>query len=116
MRPGGSKRGDSQFTTNESEGRAMDTSDHQGYALTPRVQDPHGITPYDDALARLGEAAETYIRGNVFDDYHRKKSEGTKQAQYDDLATFSHFLSTAGISRKPEELFADPHTWQGMKA
>jgi integrase len=94
----------------------MDTADHQGYALTPHVQDPRGITPYDDALARLGEAAETYVRGNVFDDYHHKKSEGTKRAQYDDLATFSHFLSTAGISRKPEELFADPHAWEGMKA
>ncbi len=71
---------------------------------------------FDDALSRLGDAAENYVRGNVFDDYRRKKSEGTRQAQYDDLATFSRFLSTAGISRTADELFGDPHAWEGMKA
>ncbi len=94
----------------------MDASDHQERALAPRGQGPRDITPYDDALARLGEAAEVYVRGNVFDDYHRKKSVGTQQAQYDDLATFSRFLSTAGISRRPDELFGDPRAWEGMKA
>jgi len=94
----------------------MQVPDNQERALTPREQDPRDIVLYDDTLARLGEAAEAYVRGNVFDDYHRKKSEGTKQAQYDDLATFSRFLSTAGIGRPPDELFGDPRAWEGMKA
>ena len=94
----------------------MQVPENQERALTSREQDPRDIVLYDDTLARLGEAAETYVRGNVFDDYHRKKSEGTKQAQYDDLATFSRFLSTAGIGRSPDELFGDPRAWEGMKA
>ena len=94
----------------------MQVPDNQERALTSREQDPRDIVLYDDTLARLGEAAEAYVRGNVFDDYHRKKSEGTKQAQYDDLATFSRFLSTAGIGRSPDELFGDPRAWEGMKA
>jgi integrase len=94
----------------------MDTAGHQERTLVPRAQGPREIAPYDDALARLGEAAEVYVRGNVFDEYHRKKSEGTKQAQYDDLATFSRFLSTARIQRTPDELFDDPRAWEGMKA
>jgi integrase len=94
----------------------LETPDDQERALTPHGHDPRYIVPYDDALARLGEAAEVYIRGNVFNDYHRKKSAGTKQAQYDDLATFARFLSTAGISRTPDELFRDPRAWEGMKA
>src|SRR5579863_4326463 len=77
---------------------------------------PREIAPYDDALARLGEAARTYVRGNVFDEYHRKKSEGTRQAQYDDLAAFSRFLASAGIERTVDDLFSDPHAWEGMKA
>lgn len=91
-------------------------SDKQERALTSREQASQDITSYDDTLARLGEAAETYVRGNVFDDYHHKKSEGTKQAQYDDLATFCRFLSSAGIKRLPDELFNDPHSWEGMRA
>ena len=94
----------------------MDTQDDQKRALLPRELAPRIIVPYDDALSRLGDAAENYVRGNVFDDYRRKKSEGTRQAQYDDLATFSRFLSTAGISRTADELFGDPHAWEGMKA
>ena len=94
----------------------MQVPENQERALTSREQDPRDIILYDDTLARLGEAAEAYVRGNVFDDYHRKKSEGTKQAQYDDLATFSQFLSTAGIGRSPDELFGDPRAWEGMKA
>jgi len=94
----------------------MQVPENQERALTSHKQDPRDIILYDDTLARLGEAAEAYVRGNVFDDYHRKKSEGTKQAQYDDLATFSRFLSTAGIGRSPDELFGDPRAWEGMKA
>ncbi|HEX7733730.1 MAG TPA: tyrosine-type recombinase/integrase [Ktedonobacteraceae bacterium] len=94
----------------------MDAPDQQEHSLVPLAPAAHSIAPYDDALARLGEAAEAYVRGNVFDDYHRKKSEGTKQAQYDDLATFSRFLATAQIVRTPDDLFADPRAWEGMKA
>src|SRR5947209_7161914 len=94
----------------------MQVPENQERALTSREQDPRDIVLYDDTLARLGEAAEAYVRGNVFDDYHHKKSEGTRQAQYDDLATFSRFLSTAGIERTADELFGDPRAWEGMKA
>src|SRR5580700_10297236 len=93
-----------------------DTPDDQKRTLLPGKLLPRDTTPYDDALARLGEAAGTYVRGNVFDEYHRKKSEGTRQAQYDDLATFSRFLSTAGIERTADELFSDPRAWEGMMA
>src|SRR5439155_24180094 len=94
----------------------MQAPDNQERALTSREQDPRDIVLYDDTLARLGQAAEAYVRGNVFDDYHRKKSEGTKQAQDDDLATFSRCLSTAGMRRSPDELSGNPRAGEGMKA
>lgn len=94
----------------------MHSQDDQTHALTPRDGDSRDIARYDDALSRLGEAAEFYVRESVLDDYHRKKSEGTKQAQYDDLAVFSRFLAMAGIERTSDELFSDPHAWAGMKA
>lgn len=93
----------------------MDEQNDQERTLAPRDGDPSDIARYDDALSRLGEAAEFYVRESVLDDYHRKKSEGTKQAQYDDLAVFSRFLATARIERTPDELFSDPHAWAGMK-
>jgi integrase len=93
-----------------------ETPNDQKRALLPGKLVTRDTSPYDDALARLGEAAGAYVRGNVFDEYHRKKSEGTRQAQNDDLATFSRFLSTAGIERTADELFSDPRAWEGMKA
>jgi integrase len=95
--------------------RKMDSPDRQEQGLIP-LGHPDSMTPYDDALARLGEAAEFYVRGNVFSEYQRKKSEGTKRAQYDDLATFSRFLNTLRIQRSPDSLFTDPRAWEGMKA
>ncbi len=76
----------------------------------------NGLFRYDDALSRLGDAADSYVRSNVFDDYQRKKSLGTQLAQHDDLAVFSRFLASAGIERSADALFTDPHAWAGMKA
>jgi integrase len=50
----------------------------------------------------------------TFAEYHRRKSPGTKEAQWDDLTIFSRYLSAAKIARRPEDLFSDPHAWAGM--
>jgi integrase len=74
------------------------------------------VSPYDDALLRAGQAANYYVRASIFDDYHRKKSPGTLEAQKYDLALFSRFLAEMDIDRDPEDLYADAHAWEGMSA
>lgn len=92
------------------------SSPHNERAIISTDNGQNTPSRYDDALSRLGDAAASYVRGNVFDDYQRKKSPGTQLAQHDDLAVFSRFLASAGIERSAEALFTDPHAWMGMKA
>src|SRR5712691_3569346 len=82
-------------------------------ALT-RPGQPGGLAPYDDTLARAGEAADRVVRRHTFATYQRKRSEATKQAQQSDLTLFSRYLATAQIVREPLALYSDPAAWDGM--
>lgn len=69
---------------------------------------------YDDTLHHAGIAADKAYRPHIFSDYQLRKSEATRQAQFNDLTLFSRFLTSCGIHRSAEALYSDPQSWNGM--
>lgn len=69
---------------------------------------------YDDALARAGMVADSLSGETSFQEYHATCTENTLSRQRNDLTLFSRYLASAGITRRPEDLFADAEAWRGM--
>lgn len=69
---------------------------------------------YDDALARAGMVADSLSGETSFQEYHITCTENTLSRQRNDLALFSRYLASAGIIRRPEDLFSDAEAWRGM--
>ena len=73
---------------------------------------PAAATPLD----LLAQHADAYARATVFADYLAGKAANTRRAQLGDLATFSAFLTTAGLPQPPsaDALQTAPTAWAGI--
>lgn len=69
---------------------------------------------YDDALARAGMIADSLSGAPSFQEYHASCTENTLARQRNDLALFSRYLASAGITRRADDLFTDAEAWRGM--
>lgn len=69
------------------------------------------------AIVKAGQEANTYAAAGAFADYMGRKASRTLAAQYDDLATFGHYLceATAGAEcPSADDLQTDPAAWHGV--
>ena len=69
---------------------------------------------YDDALARAAIIADSFSEALNFQEYHLTCTENTLSRQQNDLALFSRYLQSAGITRHAQDLFHDAEAWRGM--
>jgi integrase len=60
-------------------------------------------------LSDIGAAANNAAARHRFADYHQRRAQHTIRRQYSDLALFSEFLSTLGLSAG--DLFNEPDAW-----
>jgi integrase len=70
-----------------------------------------------DALILVGQMANEYANGNVFEDFNARKSPNTLIAYRGDLATFAAYVSeaTGGAARLDAgELQSSPDAWVGV--
>jgi integrase len=67
-----------------------------------------------DDMRLLNTRLEEKIAENKFTVYRNAKSENTLKRQHIDLASFSDYLSQAGLHRSIDELENNPRSWQGI--
>lgn len=70
-----------------------------------------------DALILVGQMADEYANGNVFEDFNARKSPNTLIAYRGDLATFAAYVSaaTGGAAHlDADELQSTPGAWAGV--
>ncbi len=77
------------------------------------MQDVIVISP-TNALAQIGQVANTYASQNVFTDYQQRKAANTIRRQRGDLELFARYLAQAGVLVSVDDLMTNPVSWHGI--